>query len=93
MAWTKYQKWLIFGVGVFLASYVWIANDIGAKSSELSYLKQRAVSLQEEQAILQIKISALSGLTDLDKQVAALGLVPVANAGYIKAAPTNVAIK
>lgn len=91
--WTKYQKWLIFGLGVFLALYVWVANDISAKSAELSYLKQRAVVLREEQQTLQIKISTFSGLTDLDQQVASLGLVPVAAAGYIKAAPANVALK
>lgn len=91
--WARWKKWLIFFLGAFLATYIWVMNDIGTKSTELSYLKQRAQKLQEEQTTLQIKISTLNGLSDLDKQVQSLGLVAVTNPSFIKVPPTNVALK
>ncbi|GEM_PF-2666511 len=90
---TKWKSWLIFGLAAFLATYVWVTNDISTKSTELSYLKQRAIVLTEEQKVLQIKVSALSSLTNLDLQIKPLGLVPINNSTYLKATPVNFARK
>jgi cell division protein FtsL len=66
--------------------YLFQINSLGTRGYEIRQMEQKIKVLQTENKSLQIQSSALSSITQIQKEAEGLNMVPASNVTYLKEA-------